>query len=237
MIETRNTSQSKRRWIAVVVILGLVAVATASAFALGGDDVGFENPDYRIVDTFGEIEVREYPPYIVAETVVDGDLESAGNTAFSTLARYITGENRPSQEIAMTAPVNQERREIAMTVPVTQSARRERFAVQFIMPSEYKLDELPVPTDDRIEIREVPARRVAAIRYTGRYTKKNYDKHLASLLEELRVRGYEPLGEPVWARYDPPFRPWFMRRIEILSEFRPLGSAAESAPGGDPPLR
>ena len=225
MTETPKSSRSRRRWIAVVVILSLVVVATASAFAVGGDEVAIETPDYRVVDTVGKIEIREYPPYIVAETVVDGTLESAGNSAFSILFRYITGENKPSQKIAMTAPVNQEKREIAMTVPVTQSARREKFAVQFVMPSEYELDELPVPLDERVEIREVPARRVAAIQYTGRYTKKNYEKHLAALLQELRARGDEPVGEPVWARYDPPFRPWFMRRIEILTEFRPVQSS------------
>ena len=237
MTETPKSSRSRRRWIAVVVILGLVVAATASAFAVGGDDVAFETPDYRVVDTGGEIEIRQYPSYIVAETVVDGTLENAGNTAFPILARYITGANRPNQKIAMTAPVNQEKREIAMTVPVTQSASREKFAVQFIMPSEYELDELPVPLDARIEIREVPARRVAAVRYTGRYTEKNYEKHLAALREELEARGYEPVGEPVWARYDPPFRPWFMRRIEILSEFRPSEKEADSAPGADAPVR
>ena len=79
---------------------------------------------------------------------------------------------------------------------------------------------LPVPNDPRIQIREVPGKRLAAIRYSGRWTKERYDKHLRELLDTLERKGYEPVGEPVWARYDPPFKPWFMRRNEILVAFR-----------------
>jgi hypothetical protein len=28
--------------------------------------------------------------------------------------------------------------------------------------------------------------------------------------------GYTAAGKPIWARYDPPFMPWFMRRNEVL---------------------
>lgn len=216
-----SSARTKRRlWITLIVVtIGLAAII-ASIIALRANDVALETPSYRLVDTIGPVEIREYPPQIVAETVVDGDRQSVGSEAFEILAAYIFGANRPRAEIAMTAPVTQERRKIAMTAPVTQLARDGRFAIQFIMPSEYELDELPLPEDERVEIREVPARRLAAIRYSGSWSTKNYETHLARLQQVLKEHGYQPEGEPIWARYNPPFTPWFMRRNEILTEIR-----------------
>jgi len=185
--------------------------------------VANETPEYRITERFGDVEIREYQPYIVAETIVEGDLENAGNEGFRILASYIFGANRGKRKIEMTAPVQQERpgTQIAMTTPVTQRPRGEDFAIQFMMPSEYALDELPTPDDPRVHLREVPARTLAAIRYSGRWTKGRYQAHLTALVEQLRDAGYEPEGEPMWARYDPPFKPWFLRRNEILTAFGP----------------
>jgi effector-binding domain-containing protein len=123
----------------------------------------------------------------------------------------------------MTAPVVQKRTpstKMSMTAPVTQTARDDQFAVQFMMPSKYARDELPVPNDDRVQIREVPARRLAAIRYSGTWSKKRYDTYWEKLAHVLAANGYTPVGEPIWARYDPPFKPWFLRRNEILTAFR-----------------
>lgn len=207
------------------IVIGSILVASAALLAVtfGGNDVAYESPDYRVVDTLGEIEVREYPPYLVAETLVDASLETAGNQGFRILAKYIFGSNEPARRIAMTAPVSQEKAagtNIAMTAPVTQSRSGEQYKIQFMMPSEYAREELPVPKDSRVTIREVPSRTFAVVRYAGTWSKRNYDKHLGRLLDGLRAKGYEPIGEPVWARYNPPFTPWFLRRNEILTEFR-----------------
>ncbi|MDH3726158.1 MAG: heme-binding protein [Myxococcales bacterium] len=217
----------KKLWITLLVSL-ILLVATAVAIAmLGGEGVAYETPKYRVVEAFGEIEIREYAPYLVAETTVDGDLESAGNRGFRILAKYIFGDNQGQRKIAMTAPVNQEKTEgtkIAMTAPVTQEKAGDKYTIQFMMPSEYSREDLPASNDPRIAIREIPARSFAAVRYSGTWSKRNYEKHLAQLLDTLGAEGYEPVGEPIWARYDPPFKPWFLRRNEILTMFRVTGS-------------
>ena len=82
------------------------------------------------------------------------------------------------------------------------------------------LVEYPQPTDERIRLRGVPARTVAAIRYTGFWSRSRYDVHEQRLREWIQRRGLESVGEPVWARYDPPFMPWFLRPNEILIELR-----------------
>ena len=88
-----------------------------------------------------------------------------------------------------------------------------------MMPAELSRETLPEPKDPRITIREIPARTFAAIRYSGTWSKRNYDEHLDTLRRGLRAEGLTPVGEPIWARYDPPFKPWFLRRNEILTAF------------------
>lgn len=215
------------KWAIAFAVLVLLVIA-AAAVIVGGEAVAYESPDYRVTSKLGDVEIREYSPYLVAETTVDGTLENAGNQGFRILAKYIFGANRGSKKIAMTSPVTQEKGEgsrIAMTTPVTQERVGERFQVRFMMPPEYSRETLPVPNDARVVIREVPARTLAAIRYSGTWSKRNYDEHLAQLEATLRSEGLEPLGNPIWARYNPPFTPWFLRRNEILTEFR-TGDAA-----------
>ena len=225
----RSKPEGRAKKILWITLIGSLTVLMAGAIAiamLGGDGMAYESPTYRVVDRFGEIEIREYEPYLVAETTVDGGLEGAGNRGFRILAKYIFGDNQGKRKIAMTTPMSQEITEgtkISMTAPVTQEKAGDEYRIQFMMPAEYSREELPEPNDPRIAIREIPARRFAAVRYSGTWSKRNYQEHLEKLLATLNAEGYEPLGEPVWARYNPPFMPWFLRRNEILTAFRAPG--------------
>ena len=124
-----------------------------------------EEAVYTVVTTDGAFEIRDYAPHVVAETLVEGTLEEAGNTAFNRLFRYISGGNRSREKVAMTAPVAQQPKgeKIAMTAPVAQQRVREQWAVSFMMPAAYTLETLPAPEDPQVTLREVPARRIAAI--------------------------------------------------------------------------
>jgi effector-binding domain-containing protein len=213
--------------ITLIVSFTVLMAGAGATVMLGGEGMTYESPTYRVVDRFAEIEIREYEPYLVAEATVDGGFEGAGNRGFQILAKYIFGDNQGKRKIAMTTPVSQEIADgtkISMTAPVTQEKAGDRYTIQFMMPAEYSRAELPEPNDPRITIREVPARRFAAVRYAGTWSKRNYEKHLDQLLDTLSAEGYEPLGEPIWARYNPPFMPWFLRRNEILTAFHARGS-------------
>jgi len=225
MLKAYKDPVPKRIWIKLVVTLVLLGAVGVFIAVLRGGEMAYESPKYELVERMGAIEVRDYAPYLVAETRVQGTLETAGNQGFRILAAYIFGNNQGRQRIAMTSPVGQEEadgRKIAMTAPVTQERDGGEFVIRFMMPSELSLSTVPIPNDPRIEIREIPARRLAAIRYSGRWTKERYDAYLAKLRETLRRNGYESVGEPLWARYNPPFMPWFLRRNEILTEFAPI---------------
>ncbi len=187
------------------------------------DLMAIEEAPYEVVKQDGRFEIRDYASHILAETVVEGDLEDAGNKAFNRLFGYISGENRTRSKLAMTAPVSQQSagEKIAMTAPVGQQRAGDDWAVSFMMPSEYSMETLPEPNDPLITLRQVPPRTMAAVRYSGFWSEKNYLKHKAALEEWVARMGLVITGDPVWARYNAPFTPWFLRRNEILVPVAP----------------
>lgn len=198
-------------------LLGLMLAGLACG-AVGGVAMATEEAAYRAERTDGHFQVRLYSPQVVAEVLVDGTLEDAGNKAFGPLFAYISGANRAKGKIPMTAPVSQQRdgEKIAMTAPVGQEAVGNRWAVTFMMPANYTLETLPAPTDETVRLRAIPARRVAAVRYSGTWSRHGYEHHLAQLREWMKTQGLAAAGDPVWARYNSPFTLWFLRRNEIL---------------------
>jgi len=78
------------------------------------------------------------------------------------------------------------------------------------------LENLPIPDDPNIKLRQVPARRVAAVRYSGFWSEKQFLRYKQELENWITANSIKVIGEPVWARYNPPFTPWFLRRNEIL---------------------
>ena len=176
-----------------------------------------EEPDYKVVEKLGDVEIRDYSSYVVAEVLVSGASEDAGNKAFPILAGYIFGKNKGSRKLEMTAPVTQspEPVKLAMTAPVTQSAQQGGFMVQFVLPKDVTLATAPEPLDERVKLREVPVQRVAVIQYSGFWSDANYEKHLLVLQAALKKANLTSQGEPIYARYNAPFVPWFMRRNEI----------------------
>ena len=180
-----------------------------------------EEPAYEVLQKIGDdIEVRQYAPYVVAEVVIEADADEAGNLAFPILAGYIFGKNQGQKEFAMTAPVTQTAAptRLDMTAPVTQAAApgaAGSHVVQFVLPKGVTLESAPQPLDARVKLREVPASRIAAIRYSGFWSESNYNEHLELLRAALKSSDLTPTGEPVFSRYNPPFMPWFLRRNEI----------------------
>jgi hypothetical protein len=182
--------------------------------------MAIEKVKYRTLESDGSLELRSYEPSIVAETVVEGEFEVVANEGFRHLAAYIKGSNRRRQPISMTAPVTQDAgaEEIPMTAPVSQDRVGGSWRIAFLMPSKYTMETLPEPLDERTVLREVPGRLMAAVRYSGTWSRERYEEKRALLMDWVRERGWRSLGDPVWARYDPPFMPWFLRRNEVLIE-------------------
>ena len=181
-----------------------------------------EEPEYQVIRKFDNVEVRRYAPYVVAEVVLDSSAEDAGNQAFPILAGYIFGKNKGEKKFAMTAPVTQSAAPVRldMTAPVTQAAVAGGMRVQFVLPKGVTLETAPEPIDPRVQLRVVPAGTWAVIRYSGTWSQANYLEHLGQLKVSLEAAGVATQGEPVLARYNAPFTPWFMRRNEIWLALR-----------------
>jgi hypothetical protein len=182
--------------------------------------VGIEKAKYEVIDKEGKFEIRQYKPQIVAETIVDASFDEAGNMAFRRLFNYISGENRKKESIAMTAPVNQKSgpEKIAMTAPVNQQQSEGNYVVSFLMPSKYTMETLPEPLDSSVRLRQIPALKIAAVRYSGSWSRKKYEAKKILLEEFIRNKGLRFKGPDIFARYDPPFQIPFLRRNEVQFE-------------------
>lgn len=196
-----------------------------------------EQQPYEVVQSYPTFELRRYPAHLVAEVSVQGPFEDAGNRAFRPLFGYITGQNESARSVAMTAPVVQETaasEKVAMTAPVVQVENGSGDqVVAFVLPSSMTLETAPVPANPNVRVREVPGRLAAAMRYSGRWTEAGYRRRLAQLEADMVGAGLHPGGTARFARFDPPFKPWFLRRNEVVQDLVTTDTGS-SEPRPDP---
>ncbi len=207
-----------------VILTGVIATVKAEP------KEKYPTPEYEVLATISkDIEIRRYAPRIVAQVSVSGTGREGLNEGFRILAGYIFGNNNrrgtgeikapgrgEREKIAMTAPVTAQSATIPMTSPVTASGTRTGLTVSFFMPPSYSLATLPVPTDRRIKLIELPEEQFAVIRFSGGWNASNFDKHAQCLLDRLDRENIRTAGSPVNAYYNPPFTLPFLRRNEVL---------------------
>lgn len=209
----------------------LFTLCMLSALLFSPSAMATEEPKFESIDRSGAFELRLYPPMIVAETWVEGALGEGSNAGFRKIAGYIFGRNRSrsaegSEKIAMTVPVTMQPEKIAMTAPVTTEAAPAsgeagaRWRMHFVMPSKYTMATLPVPTDPRVTLREVPPRQVAARTFSGFVTEARVSAETEALRAWMIERGLQADGPAQLARYNPPWSIPFLRRNEILIPVR-----------------
>ena len=231
----RRTTDRRRRLPARARAACLIAAFALAGMILPGmSAMAYEEPEYTVARVYEDFELRRYPPQILAETEVSGAFSEVGGQAFRILADYISGKNRRGEKIAMTAPVSQQPagEKIAMTTPVSQSPSGDgRFVFAFFMPSEYTMENLPLPADPRVRIRQMPARWMAARRYSGGWRESRYRDQESALLGAVRRAELDIVGQPVFARYNSPFTLWFLRRNEVLLEVDDASARAAAGEG------
>ncbi|MCM2505320.1 heme-binding protein [Aureimonas altamirensis] len=193
-----------------VVVGGVVLAAGAALYASNKIAEHAEEPDYDVVRKEGDIEIRDYEAMLVAETVKGGYHEKARRLGFEALYNFIRAHNRSGKKIAMTTPVLQQLSE--------GDGKAKGWAIRFIMPSKYSKSSLPAPETDDVRIEEVPARRMVAIRFGGVFNASLASKKLMALYNYLADENLKQKGDPVYAFYNPPWTPGFLRRNEILIE-------------------
>jgi effector-binding domain-containing protein len=213
----KSGKSHRKFWIASAII----AVIFIAAAAAGPIMSQVEQPEYKVEATAGPFEIRNYAPLIVAETTVQGERSTAIREGFRRIAAYIFGSNAPKAKIDMTAPVQQQKQTIAMTAPVTQQDKGGSWAVRFVMPKNWTLETLPTPLDQRVSIKQVPARRFAVITFSGFGSSSAVEAKTSQLKKFIADRKLETTGEPLLAFYNPPWTLPFFRRNEIMLELLP----------------
>ena len=179
-----------------------------------------ESPEYEVLIHEGPFEVRRYPSYLTASVRVSAsDYGRAMNAGFEPLADFIFGNNHAADRISMTAPVTAGRaccQKISMTAPVTAQQSEDEYVVSFTMPSGYSLQTLPRPNNAAVSIESVDAHLAAVVRFGGSFSGSKSVQAQAALESWIEQQGLVPVGEPVVAQYDPPWKPGFARRNEIM---------------------
>jgi len=200
-------------------ILGILGVILLGAALWGPIVSNVERPKYTLVERDGDIETRDYAPMIVAEAEVSGERREAIGKGFRIIADYIFGNNTAAQKVPMTAPVTQQgSKKIAMTAPVTQQADGNTWRVRFVMPSSYTMETIPKPNNPAVELKEIPEKRFAAIRFSGMAGKESLKRHTKELDEFIRAKELKPISPPIYAFYNPPWTLPFLRRNEVMIE-------------------
>jgi len=196
----------------------LISLALLSLLLAGSDAMATPEAQFTVIEKEKDFELRRYEPKIVAQTIVEGDFTDVGNKGFRRLFEYINGNNRKKVPIPMTAPVLEEiaSEKIPMTAPVNQERENGKWLISFIMPPDYTLENLPEPLDPRVSLKIVPGRLMAALKYSGTWSRNRYAEKQDLLEKMVRAHGLIPIGEPVFARYNPPWTLWFLRRNEVL---------------------
>ena len=197
-----------------------------------------EQQPYDVVRRYPHFELRRYPDYVVAEVTVNADFDRAGNAAFRYLFNYISGSNTARQKLAMTAPVIQEAgpQKLAMTTPVLQSGplpgagQAAEFSVAFVLPAGVTADTAPVPDDPKVRVRAVRGSLAAVLGFSGSGSASAFERRNNGLQAALTLAGLTPVGAPRFARFDPPFKPWFLRHNEVVQDVLELQPGEAAAP-------
>lgn len=208
------------------------AILLLCVLSLANSAKALEKPDYEVLLDLGKIEYRLYESFIVVETVVQNDdYNAAVEEGFDRLYGYISGSNSASDKISMTVPVQMARTDSSSAVSTSETPEGIRMA--FMLPSEYNMESAPVPINEYVEVKKLPERMVAAIRFSGRWTERNLTKNEERLIENIEEQQLETIGPSVFAAYHPPFMPPFLRRNEILFEVTGLPAELERISSGD----
>ncbi len=189
----------------LLVVLGIAAVALVALVGVWVYVVqNVETPAHETLAAEGDFELRAYPALTLAEIERTGPRREALGEGFGPLARYIFAREREGPSIAM-------------TVPVTQRPGGEGgWTVGFVMPAEMTLDALPRPADAEIRLVSWPERRMAAVRFSGHATDADLAAREADLRAWMAGGGLEAAGPAVFAYYNDPLTPGFLRRNEVL---------------------
>ena len=167
-----------------------------------------QRQEFRLLEKYKDLELREYLPCVLAEVRVSANYSSASSAAFSHLFKYISKGNRAQEAISMTAPVIAAQR--------GDSAGDNEWFVSFVMPSGSRFGHLPQPNDPQVILRELDTEVCVAKSFSGRATDELSKKKAAELRSAATKANLRLSDETRICRFDAPFKPGFLHYNEIV---------------------
>jgi hypothetical protein len=210
---------------------GLAAGITFFVTSFFGVNMSTEQQRYDVIERIGSnIEIRQYPTRIVAETTVDATKsDNPRGDGFRTVAAYIFGANKARQKIDMTAPVE-------------VNTANNILVMRFFMPSNYSRSDLPDPSDPRVKLIELKPMTAAVLRFSGSTAGEKASARTAELTTAIgntswRVTGALPhfsiirLGH---CRFCGGTKWWFLSQNKIVASINSLAIQRNDPRGGTP---
>ena len=170
----------------------------------------YERPSFEVILQKENLAIRDYASVMVVEMQVTASRQDAAGDAFRSLFNYISGNNEDNLEIPMTSPVAQTQ------VSKASDNGDGKWAIRFFIPRKTVDDGAPLPKEDNVTLVRLKAQRFASISFKGSQSDKKIRDNTAKLEAFISENNYTISGSPVFAFYDPPFIPWFLRDNEIL---------------------
>ena len=170
----------------------------------------YERPSFEVILQKENLAIRDYASVMVVEMQVTASRQDAAGDAFRSLFNYISGNNEDNLEIPMTSPVAQTQ------VSKASDNGDGKWAIRFFIPRKTVDDGAPLPKEDNVTLVRLKAQRFASISFKGSQSDKKISDNTAKLEAFISENNYTISGSPVFAFYDPPFIPWFLRDNEIL---------------------
>jgi len=179
----------------------LVAGVSLAVWGCKTSRSGYESAPYSVVLSNGDYELRDYPELAIVQTPMPDSGGNSGNAGFGKLFRYISGNNKSQESIAMTTPV--------FIYP-------EPRAMAFVLPAKSSAEQAPAPLDSSLSLKKIPAGRFAVLRFSGARSAAKESQSLALLRTWIAEKGLVAVESPVFGYFDPPWTPSFLRRNEVM---------------------
>lgn len=193
-----------------LIIAVLVPAIISGFWLVSNSRAATETPEYTVMKKDDKFEIRDYPEMVVATAPMKDDMDGS----FMQLFRFITGANEGSQKIEMTSPV-------------LIDSKKDQRSMSFIVPVATVAKGVPKPTGENVKLGKLDASRFAALRFPGRRSAETEAKALEKLKTWMKEQKLAPKGDPVFAYYDPPWTPTFMRRNEVMLRIEKPRAAAK----------
>ena len=194
--------------IALILVTTLMSIGLFSQYKTNKMVSETETLKYEVIKSFDKFEVRKYPKMILATTRLRGGSYSKNSSkGFRNVASYIFGGNDENKQISMTSPVI--------------TSVEDSMTMSFIIPSQYGLNELPLPDNENVEIEIQSQRLMAIISFSGFANDYDINYYAKTLKDELIKESITADGKIYFQGYDPPFK-LFNRTNEIAIELSEL---------------